>query len=58
MLPVSEATRQYQATLEARRTLHSATEGLHSFDDMREDADRDVEAAEAAMFAAWMAEHE
>jgi hypothetical protein len=50
----SEAVRQYQAVLEARRTLRNATETLVSFDDVREDADSDVSRAEAMMFDTWV----
>jgi hypothetical protein len=50
---VAEATRQYQATLEARRTLRHATEGTVTFDEEQRSANADVEQAERDMFSAW-----
>ena len=51
---VAEATRQYQATLEARRSLETATEGLYSFDAELEVAAQELTKAEAAMIVAWL----
>lgn len=53
---LAEATRQYQATLEARRALRHQTEGAVTFEEERRCADVELARAEAAMFEAWMTE--
>jgi hypothetical protein len=55
-MTLAEATRQYQAVLEASRAHSSAVEGLVAFEGERDAAARDVGLAEAEMFAAWLRE--
>jgi hypothetical protein len=53
-MTVGEATRQYQAALEAERTLRARYEGIVSALDLLDDAHAEVAACERVMFAAWM----
>lgn len=53
-MKLDEASRQYQAVLEARRTLLAAVDGSVSFEDEREAADAELDAASATLFDAWM----
>lgn len=52
-MTVAEATRTYQATLEAYRRLRTETEGSLSFCDEREAAENDLFDAEVALRQAW-----
>ena len=53
---LAEESRLYQATLEARRALLTATEGSVSFDAEHQDSSNDLGDAANALFNAWMVE--
>ena len=55
-MPLGEASRQYQATLEARRALLTATDGSVQFEAEHQDSSNDLGDAANALFNAWMRE--
>jgi hypothetical protein len=50
---LAEATRQYQATLEARRRLYDQTEGYLTFEDEQIASDEDLAEAYTHMRRLW-----
>lgn len=55
-MTIGEATRQYQAALEARRALKAQYEGILSFERDFEMADADVDLAHAQLLDAYNGE--